>query len=155
MFAKSCPSAYISMHTNRVCYTFANYVFVNSLMSRYACTCVDELNRCGPDNGMTPVRRQAIVWCNAGLLSVVRIDVDIGMCMRHWIKQLWLKWWLDACSAPSHCLIRCWLIIRRTNPAQIWSKMHNLPYKNMKMKIPPYVNWLSFCLGLSVLMQMP
>ena len=40
---------------------FANYVFVNSLMSRYACTCVDELSRCGPDNGMTPVRHQAIV----------------------------------------------------------------------------------------------
>ena len=33
-------------------------------------TCVDNLTIIGSDNGSSPVRRQAIIWTNAGLLSI-------------------------------------------------------------------------------------
>ena len=32
----------------------------------------------GSDNGLLPLRRQAIIWTNAGILSVVPLETNVG-----------------------------------------------------------------------------
>ena len=47
--------------------------FTLSLLTRWGRvthTCVDKLTIIGSDNGLSPDRRQAIIWTNAGLLSI-------------------------------------------------------------------------------------
>ena len=42
----------------------------NSLGPSEAFVCVSKLNTIGSDNGLSPTRRQAIIWTNAGILSI-------------------------------------------------------------------------------------
>ena len=47
------------------------YVFhVLTHWGRVTHICVDNLTNIGPDNGLSPGRRQAIIWTNAGILLI-------------------------------------------------------------------------------------
>ena len=45
------------------------------------------------------------------------------------LGQPWFRWWLNACSAPSHYLDQCWLIVnwplRKHPEGEIWIKIQN------------------------------
>ena len=40
--------------------------------------CVDNLTTIGSDNGLSPDRRQAIIWTNAGILSIERLGTNFS-----------------------------------------------------------------------------
>ena len=63
-------------------------------------TCITKLTIIGSDNGLSPGRRQAIVWTNAGILLIC--------CL----------------TAPSHCLNQCWLIISEAPVTFILRQFH-------------------------------
>ena len=51
----------------------ARYIFLNRLLThwdRVTHTCVNKLTIIGSDNGLSPGRRQAIIWTNDGLLFI-------------------------------------------------------------------------------------
>ena len=50
--------------------TVKNKGKVNSLRPSDAYLCVSKLAISGPDNGLSPGRRQAIIWTNDGILSI-------------------------------------------------------------------------------------
>ena len=123
--------------------------------------CFSKLNIIGSDNGLSPDRRQAIIWTDDGILLIgilrtnfcgiwikihtfsfkkIHLKMSSGKCwpfylglnvLTHWnggliqwwthwgwgmhicistISHLWFRWWLVACSAPSHYENQCWLI---------------------------------------------
>ena len=45
-------------------------IMFNSLRPSDAYKCVDKLTIIGSDNGLSPGRRQAIIWTNAGILLI-------------------------------------------------------------------------------------
>ena len=57
--------------------------------------CVCKLTNIGSDNGLSPGRRQAIIWTNAGILSIwplatnfIEISIEIHS---FWLKKMHLK----------------------------------------------------------------
>ena len=64
-FAVSLPSWFIKMRHTR-------YALVNSLThwGRVTHLCVGKLTIIGSNNGLSPGRRQAIIWTNAGILLI-------------------------------------------------------------------------------------
>ena len=46
--------------------------------------CVRELTNIGSDNGLSPGQRQAIIWTNAGLLSVGLLGTNCSEILTHW-----------------------------------------------------------------------
>ena len=51
-------------------YAVANWAIINSLRPSDAYICVGKLTIIGSDNGLSPDRHQAIIWTNAGILSI-------------------------------------------------------------------------------------
>ena len=44
-------------------------------------TCVDKLTIIGSDNGLSPERRQAIIWTNAGIfIKEIRLKMSSAKC---------------------------------------------------------------------------
>ena len=41
--------------------------------------------------------------------SVKRVRI---ICITHWVRVTHIWWWLVVWSAPSHCLIQCWNIVK-------------------------------------------
>ena len=63
------------------------------------CICVGNLNIIGLDNGLSPGRRQAIIWSNAGKLLIWPLGTNFGKILRtfmhfHSRKCIW-KWRLQ------------------------------------------------------------
>ena len=63
--------------------------------------CVSKLNIIGSDNGLSPGRRQAIIWTNAGILSIgtletnfnqILIEIDIFLFNKMHLKMPSGKW---------------------------------------------------------------
>ena len=48
--------------------------------------CVGNLTIFGSDNGMSPGRRQAIIWTNAGILLIQRLGTNLKIIHLHWRK---------------------------------------------------------------------
>ena len=44
--------------------------------------CVNELTIIGPDNGLSPGRRQAIIWTSAGILLIKTLGISFGEILR-------------------------------------------------------------------------
>ena len=53
--------------------------FLQDLMDR----CISRLGQTAPDNGLTIVWCQAIIWTNAGLLSIEPLGTNI--------REIWIK----------------------------------------------------------------
>ena len=68
--------------------------------------CVSNLNIIGSDNGLSPGRRQAIIWTNAGILLVVHLETNFSEILSeiHTIsfKQMHLK--MSAGECQPFCL---------------------------------------------------
>ena len=74
---------------------------VNSLRPSDAYICISDLNNIGSDNGLSPARRQAIIWTNAGILltgpigtkfSEILIEIHTSSLKKmHW-KMASGKW---------------------------------------------------------------
>ena len=103
--------------------------------------CVSKLNIIGSDNGLSPGRRQAIIWNYAGILSIptlgtnfseIVIEIQIFSLTKMRLKmspakrqklclglnvltrfQHWFRQWLVAVQAISHHLTQWRLIYRR------------------------------------------
>ena len=90
----------------------------------------------GSDNGLSPGRRQAIIWTNAGILLIRTFGTNFSeilsaihafsfkkmhlkMSSAKWrpfcLGLNVLKYWLVACSAPNHYLNQCWIIVDKTH----------------------------------------
>ena len=54
-----------------------NYTIINSLRPSDAYASATYTN-IGSDNGLSPVRRQAIIWNNVGILSIGRLGTNFG-----------------------------------------------------------------------------
>ena len=70
---------------NWACGTVANFpaafvIFASSLThwGRVTHICVSELTIIGSDNGLSPGRRQAIIWNNAGLLLIEPLETNFS-----------------------------------------------------------------------------
>ena len=57
--------------------------------------CVSELPNIGSDNGLSPGRRQAIIWTNAGILLIGTLGIDFSEILREIhifsFKKMYLK----------------------------------------------------------------
>ena len=57
--------------------------------------CVNKLTIIGSDNGLSPGRRQAIIWTNAGILSMRTIETNVSEILiqinKFWFKKMYLK----------------------------------------------------------------
>ena len=95
--------------------------------------CVGKLTIIGSDNGLSPARRQAITWTNAGILligplginfSEIWIGIQIFSFMKMHLKMSSAKW-------RPFCLCPNVLICLRAKPClhQIWIVNENSPIK--------------------------
>ena len=57
------------MKCNVVNVIYVKYM-IKTHWGRVTHICVSKLNITGSDNGLSPGRRQAIIWTNAGILSI-------------------------------------------------------------------------------------
>ena len=70
-FETICVCMYI--YTNRI------YLIVQlTHWGRVTHICVDKLNIIGSDNGLSPRRRQAIIWTNVGILLIRPLGTNFG-----------------------------------------------------------------------------
>ena len=57
--------------------------------------CVNKLTIIGSDNGLSPGRRQAIIWTNAGILLMRTIETNVSEILiqinKFWFKKMYLK----------------------------------------------------------------
>ena len=85
-------------------------------LSHWGCTthiCVSKLTIIGPDNGLSPGRRQAIIWTNAGMLLIGPVGTIFSEILIR-IHTLSLKknafenvWETAAISSRPQCVILC------------------------------------------------
>ena len=81
------------------------YIYrLNSVLThggRVTHICVNKLTIIGSDNGLSPSRRQAIIWTNAGMLlirpsgtnfSEILIEIDVFSFKKMHLKVLSVKW---------------------------------------------------------------
>ena len=113
-----------------ICYGFITYLWTLTHWGRVTHICVSELTIIGLDNGLSPGRRQAIVWNNAGLLLIEPLwtnvsEVSIGIqtfSFKNMHLNMSVKWrpscltyWLTCCHAFSIdrrlYICSCYLII--------------------------------------------
>ena len=61
-----------TLHTHAHIYIYIIYIYNSPLThwSRVTQICVDNITIIGSDNGLSPGRRQAIIWTNAGILLI-------------------------------------------------------------------------------------
>ena len=69
--------------------------------------CVSKLATIGSDNGLSPGRRQAIIWTNAGMLLIGPLGTNFcEILIKIWLKKMHVKmssgnWW-PFCQSKSH-----------------------------------------------------
>ena len=77
--------------------------------------CISKLTIIASDNGLSPGRRQAIIWTNAGILSIrplgtnfieILIKIYILLLKKIHLKMSSENWWLFCLS---HNVLRIWL----------------------------------------------
>ena len=109
----------------------------------------------GPGNGLSLVRCQAITWTNAGLLSIglmgtyfseiwieilsfsfkkMQLKMSSARMVVNKLGHHWSRQWLVACSAPSHYLNQCWIIVNWTYFSEIWIEILSFSFKKMQLK---------------------
>ena len=53
--------------------------------------CVGNLTIIGPDNGLAPARRQAIIWTNAGILLIGPVETKFNAILSELVAFLFKK----------------------------------------------------------------
>ena len=68
--------------------------------------CVSKLTTTGSDNGLSPDRRQAIIWTNAGILLIQTLGTNFGEILRDIYTFSFMKMYLKMSSVKwrSSCL---------------------------------------------------
>ena len=145
-------------------------------------TCISDSVSIGSDNGLSPIRCQAIIWINVGSLSKfseISIKIQKFSFMKMPLKPFCpsgdeLTQWgrvthicvskltiiaSDNGLSPGRRQAIIWtnagiLLIEplRTNFSEIWSKIHTFSFKKMHLKLSS-ATWRPFCLSLNVLRQ--
>ena len=94
--------------------------------------CVGKLTTIGSDNGLSPGRRQAIIWTNAGILLIwplgtnfneiligiqtfsfkkMHLKMSSAKCRPFCLSLNVLRLWFVASSVPCYFLNLCWLVV--------------------------------------------
>ena len=73
------------------------------------CICISKFTIIGSDNGLSPGRRQAIIWTNAGILLIVPLGTNFSEILikiitfsfkKMCLKESSVKWWQN-CLGPN------------------------------------------------------
>ena len=80
--------------------------------------CVTKLTIIGSDNGLSPDRRQAIIWTNAGILSIGPLGTNFSEILIEILTSLFKKMRLKVSSAKRRPF--CLGLNVLTSPQQIW-----------------------------------
>ena len=132
------------------------------VMAWYCQTTNHYLNQCWHSS----LRHTCVIrirWVN--LLSFIRINTCFRNTTTAWFSMTrlnpplmphicisevghhWFRQWLVACSAPSHCLNQCWLIINWALRNKLhWNsnKIRTFSFMKMRLKMSS-VKWRPFC----------
>ena len=136
-------------------YHYQQLNFINSLRPSDIYMCVGKLTIIGADNGLSPGRRQAIIWTNAGILLIGLLrknfnEILIGIYIFS-LKKTHLKWssakWRPFCLGPG-CVKK---VHHSVNTATSYSSQHNVKGRSQRSDIEaqkdtPYLNGLSVLL---------
>ena len=98
--------------------------------------CVGKLTIIGSDNGLSPERRQAIIWTNAGILLIGPLGTNFSEILiesqTFSLKKMRLKMSSAKCcsfrlglNVLIPCLLLRWLIASPAH-SQAWCRLHNL-----------------------------
>ena len=121
--------------------------------------CVSELPTIGSDNGLSPGRRQAIIWTNAGILLIRTLGINFSEILSEIHTLSFKKMYLKMSSGkPAAILSRpryvnddlLWDEALGTNSSEIWIKILTFPIKEMYLKML-YAKRRPFCLCFSML----
>ena len=135
--------------------------------------CVGNLTIIDPDNGLSPGRRQAIIWTNAGLLLIGPLGTNFNEILTHWGRDK-----MDAISqttfsnpfssmkmhelrlrfhwslfATSHYLNQWWLVCWRIYASLGLNELIEIltfSFKKMRLKVSS-AKRRPFCLSLNLL----
>ena len=71
----------------------------------------------------------------------------LHICIKE-LDQHWFRQWLVACSALSHCLNQCWLIVNwpLVTNSEIQIEIQNISFMKMHLKMSS-AKWQIFCPG--------
>ena len=72
------PKKAVKLNHSLTCMIYNGVNGINSLRPSDAYICVSELTIIGSDNGLSPGRRQAIIWNNAGLLLIEPLGTNFS-----------------------------------------------------------------------------
>ena len=97
-------------------------------------------------------------------LQLLIISVYATICLTHWgrvthicvvdLGHHWFRYWLVACSAPSHYLNLCWNIVYWTFRHKLqWIGIQSFSFKKLHLQMSS-AKWRLFCLGLNELKTM-
>ena len=108
---------------------------------RVTCICTSKLTIMGSDNGLSPGRRQALIWTNAGLLSIGTAGTNFSEILVEiqtvFFKNIYLK-----------ISSRIWQLF--CFDLNVLSEIETFSVRNMYLKMSP-AKWRQFCLDLNVL----
>ena len=62
----------------KICSSYVSCKYVLTHWGRATHVCVGNLTTIGSDNGLSPDRRQAIIWTNAGILSIGPLRINFS-----------------------------------------------------------------------------
>ena len=118
--------------------------------------CVSKLTIIGSDNGLSPSRRQAIIWTNAGILLIgplgtnfsgslieiltfsfkkMRLKVSSAKRRPSCLGLNVLRLWFVNCLVRNHYLDQCWVIVELgTNFHAVWIKIQKF-FMKMHLKV--------------------
>ena len=85
---------------------------------RVTCICVSKLTIIGSDNGLSPRRRQAIIWSNAGMLLIGTIGTNFSEILNEFhtfsFKKMHLK--MSSGKWRPFCLNMLWQYFKKNVP---------------------------------------
>ena len=92
--------------------------------------CINKLNIIGPDDGLSPVRRQAIIWTNAGILLIGTLGTNFSEILTEIhtfsFKKMHLKTssvkWQPYCVSLN--VLSSWTLLVKLQ----WSECHRKPF---------------------------
>ena len=125
-------------------YTFSLWMGLLTHWGRVTHICVSKLTSIGSDNGLSPGRRQAIIWTNAWILLIGPLGTNFSEILIKILTFSFMKMRLKVSSAKwrPFCLGLNVLIFkdRGCKAAGIFFSMY-IPAQNMNVSISKCMNW--------------
>ena len=107
------------------------------------------------DNGLSPGRRQAIIWNNAGILSIGPLGINFSEILIEILTFSFKKMRLRVSSAKWQPFCLCLNVLIGplvTNFSEILIEINTFSFRKMLLKMSS-AKWRPFCLDLKVLIQ--